>query len=163
MAQHWRTELARRVADAYAADPAAAVVQIAGSVGRGNDDDYSDIEIDVYYCQPPTLAQRRASVARTGGVLLDLNEEVEEDEWAEEIDLGGLHVGTSTFLASTMEQYLAEVVDQAQLAPLAQVRLDLLAARRGGQGRRPCGAVARARRPLSRRPGRRNATGVPRL
>jgi hypothetical protein len=37
--------------------------------------------------------------------------------------LGGFHAASSTFLASTMERYLAEVVEQGQLAPSAQTRL----------------------------------------
>jgi predicted nucleotidyltransferase len=57
----WRLALAERIAAAYIENPKAAVVMIAGSVGRGVADRYSDIEIDVYYTEPPTEAERIAS------------------------------------------------------------------------------------------------------
>jgi predicted nucleotidyltransferase len=58
----WRFALAERIGAAYASTDNARVVMIAGSVGRGSEDRYSDIEIDVYYAEPPTEAERVAAV-----------------------------------------------------------------------------------------------------
>jgi hypothetical protein len=117
----WRLALAQRVAAVYAASPNAAAVMIAGSVGRGRDDRYSDLEIDVYYHRPPTAAEREACVAACGARLIGLDED--EDEWEEQMDFNGFHAATSTFLVATLERYLEQVVDRCEVAPLAQARL----------------------------------------
>lgn len=117
----WRLALAQKIAASYAQNPNARVVMIAGSVGRGTADRYSDIEVDVYYEKPPTEAERIAGVEGCSGVVDKFDED--EDEWEEQMFLDGFHAATSTFLISTMERYLAEVVDQYQIAPSAQTRL----------------------------------------
>lgn len=47
-ASRWRFTLAEHIDLAYAADPKACVVMVAGSTGRGTADRYSDIELEVY-------------------------------------------------------------------------------------------------------------------
>ena len=121
-ASRWRLALGRQIGMAYAANPKARVVMVAGSTGRGTADRYSDLEIDVYWSAPPTDEERRAAAEGSGGTLIDLWP-YEEDEWAEEISFGGFHVGTSTFLVETMERYLTEVLDGNSIEPLAQIRL----------------------------------------
>ena len=120
-ASQWRFALAQQIGKAYAANPKTQVVMVAGSTGRETADRYSDLEIDVYYSAPPTLEERCATVERSGGILLDLDEG--DDEWAEEISLGGFHIGTSTFLVETMERYLKEVLEYYSTNSLAQIRL----------------------------------------
>jgi len=118
----WRLALGRQIGMAYAANPKARVVMVAGSTGRGTADRYSDLEIDVYWSEPPTDDERRAAAEASGGTLIDLSP-YEEDEWAEEISFGGFLVGTSTFLIETMERYLTEVVEKYSTEPLLQIRL----------------------------------------
>ena len=120
-ASQWRFALAQQVGKAYAANPKTQVVMVAGSTGRGTADRYSDLEIDVYYSASPTEEERRATAERSGGTLIDLDEG--EDEWAEEISIDGFHIGTSTFLAETMERYLKEVLEEHSTGSLAQIRL----------------------------------------
>ena len=117
----WRLALARRIASAYADDSNARVVMIAGSTGRGTADPWSDIEVDVYYEEPPTEAARRAAAEASGGALVELGED--EDEWEERLDLGGFHAHSSTFLVSTMERYLDEVLQGWSTSPDQQSRL----------------------------------------
>jgi len=121
-ASQWRFALARRIGQAYTANPKAMVVMVAGSTGRGTADCYSDLEIDVYWSEPPTDEERRTAAVGSGGTLLELFD-YEDDEWSEEISVGGFHVGTSTFLVETMERYLTEVIDKFSMAPLPQMRL----------------------------------------
>ncbi len=121
-ASQWRFELAQRIGQAYAANPKAKVVMVAGSTGRGSADRYSDLEIDVYWSAPPTNDERKVAAEGAGGTLLELSD-YEDDEWAEEISFGGFHIGTSTFLVETMERYLKEVIDEFSTAPLPQMRL----------------------------------------
>ena len=66
-----------------------------------------------------TEEERRATAERSGGTMLDLDEG--DDEWAEEISIGGFHIGTSTFLVETMERYLKEVLDDYSTGSLAQI------------------------------------------
>lgn len=113
--------LAQKIAASYAANPNAQVVMIAGSVGRGTADAYSDIDIDVYYAEPPTEGERTAAVTGSGGMLEALDED--DDEWEERMMVEGVPAATSTFLTATMHRYLSEVVDHHQVAPLAQTRL----------------------------------------
>jgi hypothetical protein len=120
-AANWRFELAERIGSSYARDPNAAVVMVAGSVGRGSADRYSDIEIDVYYERPPTEAERVNAVRGAGGTLVALGED--EDEWEERMAFGGFEAHTSTFLVPTMERYLREVLDEFDTGPAAQTRL----------------------------------------
>jgi hypothetical protein len=117
-----RLALARKLGAGYAANPKAAVVMAAGSTGRGTADRYSDLELDVYWNEPPTAEERRHA-ALTGGADEVFAHPYEEDEWAEDIRVGDFHVGTSTFLVRTMEQYIAEVETTQDGAPLAQMRL----------------------------------------
>ena len=120
-ATKWRFALAQKIAESYARNPNAQVVMIAGSVGRGSADRYSDIEIDVYYAEPPAHEERIAAVEGCGGTVALLDED--EDEWEEQMLFDGFQAGSSTFLVSTMERYLSTVVDQCEIEPVAQVRL----------------------------------------
>jgi uncharacterized protein DUF4037 len=117
----WRLALAKEIGASYASNQNAQVVMVAGSVSRGSADRYSDIEVDVYYAEPPTEAERVAAVERCGGAVELLAQD--EDEWEEQMSIGGFHAHTSTFLVATMERYLREVVDHCSLAPEAQTRL----------------------------------------
>ena len=120
-ATQWRLALAERIGASYASDDNAQVVMIAGSVARGSADRYSDIEIDVYYADPPSETERIAAVKRCGGTVELLAQD--EDEWEERMSVDGIHAHTSTFLVATMEQYLRQVVDECALAPEVQTRL----------------------------------------
>ena len=117
----WRLTLAQRIAAAYAADANARVVMIAGSTGRGAADRWSDIEVDVYYDEPPTEESRRAAAAASSGTLVSLGED--HDEWEERLDFDGFHAHSSTFLVSTMERYLDEVLERWSTASEPQSRL----------------------------------------
>jgi hypothetical protein len=124
-ASRWRFSLGERVGRAYAADPNVRVVMVAGSTGRGTADRYADLEIDVYWREPPTDAERRAAVERSGGTLL-LLAPYQDDEWEEQIAFGGFGMHTSTFLVSTMERYLREVLEDNSTAVDPQMRLSSL-------------------------------------
>lgn len=117
----WRLDLAKKMAAAYAETPKTRVVMVAGSTGRGTADAYSDIEIDVYYDEAPTEGERAAAVGRCGAELLGIAHD--EVEWEERMSFGGFPAATSTFLVSTMERFLEQVVDRCDSDPEAQMRL----------------------------------------
>ena len=123
-ANKWRLELAERIAASYARNPKSKAIMIAGSVGRLSADKFSDIEIDVYYSEPPTESERISMVEGCGGTLILLDED--EDEWEEQMQFNGFPAHTSTFLVDTVGKYITQVVDRCEIAPLAQVRLHSL-------------------------------------
>ena len=120
-ANTWRFDLAKRIAEAYAENPKTEVVMVAGSVGRGTADAFSDVEIDVYYSSAPTEDERVAAVRRCGADLKLLDQD--EVEWEEQMEFSGFPAATSTFLISTMERFLHRVIDCCDPDAEAQLRL----------------------------------------
>jgi hypothetical protein len=117
-------EVARRAAAPHVGNPAVAAVMVAGSVGRGVADQYSDLEIDVYWHTPPTDVDRRAPIDALGAELTHFwaYSEVDE-EWAEEYFVDRLGIGLSHFLVSTVDRWLVDVVERADTADDKQMRI----------------------------------------
>ena len=65
----WRMAVARRVAGTYTGNPSIAALAVAGSVGAGLADRFSDLELDCYWVRPPTDADRLRPVGAVGGSL----------------------------------------------------------------------------------------------
>ena len=63
----WRYAMAQQIASHYQANPKVAAVFVEGSVARGYADHYSDIDLAVFWAQPPTAQERRDIVKRAGG------------------------------------------------------------------------------------------------
>jgi hypothetical protein len=116
-----RRALAEQVAPSYAANPKVAGVLLAGSVARGIADQFSDIEIDVFWHAPPTEADRLAPIERAG--WKPLYSVADQNEWADGFYIGGVKVDTSQFLVSTIERWLDDVVERANTEPEYQVRI----------------------------------------
>ncbi len=120
-ATKWRFDLAKKIAYAYSNNPKTEVVMVAGSVGRGTADEFSDIEIDVYYSAAPTEEERVSSVRSCGAELKCLDED--DIEWEEQMEFSGFPAHTSTFLVSTMEDFLDRVINRCDPDEDAQLRL----------------------------------------
>ena len=99
-----RVALARRAVRAYADNPKVAAALIGGSVARGLADASSDIELDVYWSSPPTVADREAAIEGAG--LTRVYAEEDENEWADGLLVGGVKTDVSGFVTSTIESYL---------------------------------------------------------
>lgn len=65
-ANKWRIELARKIAPVYANNPKVTAVIVGGSVSCGVADRYSDVEIGVFWSEPPSDEERRAAGRRIG-------------------------------------------------------------------------------------------------
>ena len=65
----WRLALAERVARAYASNDKLAALTVAGSVGTGLADRFSDLELDCYWFDPPGDLDRSGPVHVLGGEL----------------------------------------------------------------------------------------------
>lgn len=145
-ATRWRQAKAAQIASRYAMHPKIATVALAGSVARGWADHHSDIELDVYWAEPPTDADRLAPITsagghidifwatppsdeeyrriftRTGGRISQLWP-FEPDEWSEHYYVDGINIGISGFLVSTIENYLHDVLNDYATDDERQMRL----------------------------------------
>src|ERR1700689_5253713 len=65
----WRLAVARTAADAYAGNRRLAAFVVAGSVGAGLADEFSDLELDCYWSEPPSDRDRLAPIDSLGGRL----------------------------------------------------------------------------------------------
>jgi hypothetical protein len=123
----WRMAVARRAARAYAGNAKLAALAVAGSVGAGLADRYSDLELDCYWSSPPGDADRTGPIGALGGEVTGLWEYNEDDhEWSEDYRLGDLGLTVSNFLAGTVERFLDDVVLRADTGPVKHMRLAAL-------------------------------------
>ena len=84
-ASQWRLEVARFVAPIIARNPHVTAVMLGGSASRGHADSYSDIEIGVFWSQPPTEEDRMSPIEPAGGVFWELDPyDPVEGHWMEE-------------------------------------------------------------------------------
>lgn len=105
-----RLELARQIAIGYLEHPHIAAVTIAGSVARGNADRYSDIELDVYWREPPGDDDRRALAERADATNITIWP-YEDEEWSDRYFVDEIHIDLSQFLAATIDRWLIDVTE----------------------------------------------------
>jgi hypothetical protein len=123
----WRTGVAERAAGVYAGDRNLAALAVAGSVGAGIADRFSDLELDCYWFRPPADADRLAPVRALGGELTALwDYDQDEQEWSEDYLVGELGVTVSNFLVSSVEHFLDDVLVRASTDPVRHMRLAAL-------------------------------------
>lgn len=103
-----RIGLAAQVAEAYRHNPKVSAVVIAGSVARGWADDFSDIEINIFWSEDPSDEERWAAMERAGGTSVSF-QPYEDEEWSEVCTVHGVKIEVSQFRADTIERYMNEV------------------------------------------------------
>lgn len=120
----WRMAVGEQAAAAYAANPKLAAFAVAGSVGSGLADRFSDLEIDCYWHKSPQDADRLAPIEALGGRLGMLWDfDPGEEEWSEEYELHGLGVTVSSFSTATVDRWLDAVTLRADTDPNKHMRL----------------------------------------
>lgn len=115
----WRMAQARRAARAYAGNPKLAALAVAGSVGSGLADRFSDLELDCYWFTAPGDLDRTSPV------------EVVPDQLAERLAL--LSAGRTTEALRAAEALLTDIVALSEArtdADLSAFREELAARRR---------------------------------
>lgn len=123
----WRMGVAERAAGVYAGNGNLAALAVAGSVGAGIADRFSDLELDCYWACPPTDADRLAPVRALGGELTALwDYDQDDEEWSEDYLVGELGVTVSNFLVSSVERFLDDVLVRASTDPVRHMRLAAL-------------------------------------
>ena len=107
----WRLALAERAARAYASSQKLTALTVAGLVGTGLANRFSDLELDCYWFDPPSELDRSGPVHVLGGELEALwDYDQDEEEWSDDYRLGELEVTVSSFLVSTIDRFVDEVV-----------------------------------------------------
>ncbi|HLR83310.1 MAG TPA: DUF4037 domain-containing protein [Nocardioidaceae bacterium] len=120
----WRMACAHDIARGYTQNSRLTALTVAGSVGAGLADRWSDLELDCYWLQAPTDADRRTPIDRAGAVLAAFWEYDPDDrEWSEDYRVGSLPVTVSNFTVESIEEMLAAVVDNADTDPVKHMRL----------------------------------------
>ena len=120
----WRMAVAERAAAAYAPNRRLAVFAVAGSVGTGRADRFSDLEVDCYWHEPPENRDRLAPIEALGGQIVGFwDYDADEEEWSEDYTLGALGVTISNFTVATMERWLDAVTLRADTDPVKHMRL----------------------------------------
>ncbi len=123
----WRLALAEQAARAYASNEKLAALTVAGSVGAGLADRFSDLELDCYWFDPPGDLDRSGPVHVLGGELEALwDYDPEEEEWSDDYRLGGLEVTVSSFLVSTIDRFVDDVVLRTDTDPVKHMRMAAL-------------------------------------
>ena len=123
----WRLALAERAARAYASREKLAALTVAGSVGTGLADRFSDLELDCCWFDPPSDLDRSGPVHVLGGELKALwDYDHDEEEWSDEYRLGELEVTVSSVLVSTIDRFVDDVVLRTDTDPVKQMRVAAL-------------------------------------
>jgi hypothetical protein len=123
----WRMAVARRAVRTYTGNRNVAALAVAGSVGAGIADRFSDLELDCYWVRPPADADRLAPVHALAGELTALwDYDPDDQEWSEDYRVGELDITVSNFLVGSVEQFLDDVLRRASTDPVRHMRLAAL-------------------------------------
>ncbi len=123
----WRLAVAEQAARAYAPNDKLAALTVAGSVGTGLADRFSDLELDCYWFDPPGDLDRSGPVHVLGGELEALwDYDHDEEEWSDDYRLGDLEVTVSSFLVSTIDRFVDDVVLRTDTDPVKHMRMAAL-------------------------------------
>lgn len=101
--------IANEMAKQYIKNPKVAAVLLAGSVSRGICDEYSDIELHLFWHEEPTDHDRLFTITQVDGKIISFDD-YEEQEWSEVYEVNGTNIEISSFLVSTIETYIQDVV-----------------------------------------------------
>ncbi|TLP97574.1 hypothetical protein FEF26_07305 [Nesterenkonia salmonea] len=122
-----RRKAAQELADQYVATGNVSAVMLAGSLGRGRNDEFSDVELDVYWTVPPTDDQRRdPTLALQGAVTKLWPYDIEDAEWSENVRICDAEVTVSGFSVAEIDSWIAlmDAADEPHL--IRQMRMSAI-------------------------------------
>jgi len=119
--------LARELGPIYSGDPRVRAVMAGGSVARGCGDEYSDLEIGVFWDAPPSEEDRRDAVRRMGGEVWKFDPSG-GDRASEHIGLSEATVGSRRYRGTAMvspvhitvgtaEEWIGALIDDLDTDP----------------------------------------------
>ena len=126
-ASSWRLDLARRLASAYTANPHVQAVILGGSAARGYADRYSDVELGVFWSEPPTHKERIQAAMRAGGTNLTIDAyDSTQDVWIEDYFVHDVNIDLVHRTTRTTDRLLADVIDDQDVALYKQTLIHAL-------------------------------------
>ncbi len=124
----WRLSLARAIAPAYTMNSKVAAVVLSGSAARGTADRYSDIELGVFWHEPPNEDEREAAYHAAGGTgwtpysfnVLGLQ------EWSDEFLVHGVKLDLIHHTVANTDRLIVDVLVRYDTFPPKQHLLSAL-------------------------------------
>ncbi|WP_102027812.1 DUF4037 domain-containing protein [Salirhabdus sp. Marseille-P4669] len=104
-------KLAHDIANVYMENSKVEAVLLGGSVARNWHDEFSDIELFVFWKIDPTDHDRKYVINRVNGEVIDFYD-FEDDEWSETYITEGVNLEISNFLTTTIEKWIDDVVSR---------------------------------------------------
>lgn len=104
-----RKWLANDISEIYRKNQKVEAILLGGSVSQGWRDIYSDIELLVFWKEPPTEADRKTAINKADGNIIDFHP-YEEEEWSENYITQGIKLEISNFLTDTIWNVINEVM-----------------------------------------------------
>jgi len=121
----WRLGKAKQIAALYAQNPKLCALVVAGSVARGWADEWSDVELDLFWNEPPTDDDRKRVIAAVNGEI-EYYFPLEGFEWSDAYLVDGLKVEVSSFLAATIDELIRVVIQEYDTDTDKQLRFAAL-------------------------------------
>jgi hypothetical protein len=126
-ASRWRYALAQQIAPHYRANPKVAAMLVEGSVARDDADHSSDLDLAVFWTEPPTAQERRDIVTRIGGGYRPPSPSTRgATGWETRYVREGVPIDVQHMTVSAIESLLAAVVEHADLSLSKQKHLAAL-------------------------------------
>src|SRR5258708_10534414 len=123
----WRYALAQQLASHYCANPKVAAVIVEGSVTRGYADRSSDIDLAVFWTEPPAEKERRDIIKLAGGrrwQIFPYNRE--EACWSEEFEVTAVTIDVLHVGVEATELILSEILERCDPSLTIQQHMSAL-------------------------------------
>lgn len=101
-------KFASDISKIYELNPKVEAILLGGSVSRNWHDQYSDIELFVFWEEPPTDEDRKNPIVKLNGDIIDFHP-YEEEEWSETYITEGVKLEISNFLTDTINKVMKDV------------------------------------------------------
>jgi predicted nucleotidyltransferase len=102
------------MAQIYEQNPKVESILLAGSVSRGWQDEHSDIELHIFWNDPPSDEDRLAPIKKENGEILSFYP-YEDEEWSEAyVTKDGVKLEISSFLTSSIDKMIDDVVSRSE-------------------------------------------------
>jgi hypothetical protein len=126
-ASAWRYTLAQQIAPHYSANPKVTTVGVAGSVAHGYADRSSDLDLAVFWTEPPTTKERRDIITRARGTRGPrLPSAKEKGWWSDTYEVCGITIDVRHLTVEASERILADVLERYDLSLYKQQHLATL-------------------------------------
>ncbi|MEQ2526351.1 DUF4037 domain-containing protein [Bacillaceae bacterium CLA-AA-H227] len=102
-------KLALNIAKIYELNTKVEAVLLGGSVSRNWNDRFSDIELFIFWKEPPTDEDRKNPILNLEGDIIDFHP-FEDEEWSETYITEGVKLEISNFLTDTINKVINDVV-----------------------------------------------------